>query len=107
MNTKFPKNTLEHAIIEFLARFPDETRFNVIMHELTNDGHGWSVNDSWYSLRDGNKEQVTIAARGRWEIFKLNYMPKALVRKLTDVGWENEVRIDCDHTAFLTIRVCE
>jgi hypothetical protein len=107
MKTKFPKNTLEAAIIEFLARFPEETKFDVIAHELTNYGYGWSVNDNFRIGTDCDKQEVAERARGRWEIFKLNYMPKALVRKLTDVGWEKEIAIECDYVSFLTIRARE
>jgi hypothetical protein len=107
MNTKFAKNTLEHAIIEFLSRFPEETKFNVIAHELTNDGHGWSVNNNFRIGTDCDKEEVAEHARGRWEDFKRIYMPKALVRKLEDTGYEKEIRLECDYVSFLTIRALE
>ena len=107
MNTKFRKNSLEAAIIEFLAKFPEETKFDVIAHELTNDGHGWSVNDNFRIGTDCDKEEVAEHARGRWEIFKINYMPKARIYNLEDTGWEKEIHLECDYVSFLTIRVRE
>ncbi len=89
MKTKFAKNTLEHAIIELLARYPEDKEFTVIYHELTHDGQGWSTNTSWRAKNYATKKEVVECARGRWEIFKLNYSPKARVQNITDIGYDD------------------
>lgn len=97
---------LETVIREFLAPFPPETRFKVKAFELCREDYGWSVNDAWYLERDADLETVLESARGRWEVFKVNYLPRAKVSDLTDIGYDLAnygVNLECECTAFLEI----
>lgn len=97
---------LETVIREFLAPFPEGTRFKVKAFELCREDYGWSVNDAWYLESNADIETVLETARGRWEVFKANYLPRARVSNLTDIGFdtlEYGINLECDCTAFLEI----
>jgi hypothetical protein len=78
--------------------------WRVIAHELTHDGEGWSVNDSWQIVKSDDETEILEAIRGRWEIFKINYLPKARVKDITCEGDEVEIYLDCAGIPFLTLR---
>lgn len=108
-NTSDPKSTYRKG--SFLARMdallPEGEAFNVIFHELWADGEGgYSVNNSWYGARNCTREEaITHHLLYRWEVFKLNYLPRACVKDIQDVNWEedeNLLEVDC--TAFATVR---
>jgi len=82
-----------------------EKPHRVIAHELTNDGEGWSVNDSWQITKSDDENEIMSAIRGRWEIFKINYLPKGRVKDISSDGDEAEIYLDCDGIPFLTLRV--
>lgn len=85
----------------------DETRFNVIAHELWgNSRDGLSVNSSWFIAANADIAQVLEAARGRWEVFKLNYLPKARVSDISDTGFDSTLSLEIDCIPFLEIRSC-
>lgn len=108
MKLKFRKNTLEHAIVELLARYPENQEFTVIYHELTNDGGSWSTNTSWRAKNYATKQEVAECARGRWEIFKLNYYPKARVKDITDIGYDDRrLMLEVNYLPFMDIEVRE
>ncbi len=100
------RQTLETAIREILSDFPDSDRFDVYAFELWRDEDGgWSVNDGWRMESNADKETVVRAARGRWEVFKLNYMPRARVADLeTDDNLPYCLRVNAGFTSFLEIR---
>ena len=104
---KAKRATLETAIREFLSVYPDDQGFEVIAHTLTREMEGgWSVNDAWYMDRHADKASVLLCARGRWEVFKANYIPRARVSEIQDVGYDaaHGISLECQHTAFLDIR---
>lgn len=84
----------------------DDTRFNVIAHELWgNSQEGLSVNSSWYVATGADMSQVLEAARGRWEVFKANYLPKARVSDISDTGFDSTLSLEIDCVPFLEIRL--
>lgn len=101
---------LEIKIAQLLAsyEFPEGSTFDVIAHELTHNGEGWSVNDSWRIESDVTAEEIPGIARGRWETFKANYAKRARVQDVMaqDYG-ETEMGLECDCLSFLTIRLRE
>jgi hypothetical protein len=98
------KMTLEKKLISLLCEASQNATFDVVAHELWHDGEGWSTNSSWYLQRGANLPTVLEAARGRWEVFKVNYCPKARVFEIADTGCESSLYIE-DHCApFLEIR---
>ena len=83
----------------------NETRFNVVAHELWgNSEEGFSTNSSWYIATNATLEQVLESARARWEIFKLNYLPKARVGDIQDTGFDSTLSLEVDCVPFLEIR---
>jgi hypothetical protein len=79
--------------------------FQIIAHELWNDGEGWSVNQSWYMARSSTKEEALIHCRGRWEVFKENYLPRARVMDITFDGDDEVIYINAESIPFLEIRI--
>ena len=99
------RQTLETVIREYIAAHDPETRFDVIAFELWgNRREGFDCNDKWFIRRNADLPEVLNAARGRWEIFKLNYLPAARVSDLEDTGWEDTVSLEIDAVPFLEIR---
>jgi hypothetical protein len=83
----------------------NETRFNVVAHELWgNSSDGFEINSSWYIKTNADIEQVLESARGRWEVFKLNYLPKARVCDISDIGFDGNLSLEIDCVPFLEIR---
>ena len=84
-----------------------ESRFDVIAHELWgNSKEGFETNESWFIIRNADLSQVLEAARGRWEVFKVNYLPKARVCGITDSGYDSTLSLEVDFVPFLEIRSC-
>jgi hypothetical protein len=82
-----------------------ESRFNVIAHELWgNSQEGYSTNASWYIATNAELSQVLEAARGRWEVFKVNYLPKARVCDIADTSYDENLSLEIDFIPFLEIR---
>ena len=87
------------------ANATDETRFDIVAHELWgNSREGFETNTSWYIKTNSTLEEALEAARGRWEVFKLNYLPKARVGDITDTGYDNTLSLEVDCVPFLEIR---
>lgn len=86
---------------------PQGETFSVKAFELWRDAEGgWSVNDGWTIARDVDRADAISALRGRWEVFKLNYLPKARVSDITDIGYdEKQCSLEVDCTAFADIEV--
>jgi hypothetical protein len=83
-----------------------DARFNVVAHELWgNSQEGFETNSSWYIATNADLSQVLEAARGRWEVFKLNYLPKARVSDISDTGFDSTLSLEIDCIPFLEIRV--
>jgi hypothetical protein len=84
-----------------------DARFNVVAHELWgNSREGYSTNSSWYIATNADLSQVLEAARARWEIFKVNYVPKARVSDISDTGFDSTLSLEVDCVPFLEIRSC-
>ena len=105
------RQTLETAIRLHLKSVsaPANATFNVIAHSLWADGEGgWSTNDSWYMSRSVDLETLLEDCRGRWEVFKVNYAPKARVADLADIGYEpSRICLECAQVPFLNIEIVE
>lgn len=93
---------LENCIEELIPEISTEN-FDIIAHELLYD-EGWSVNDSWYLSRNSDKAQILTDARNRWEVFKVNYLPRGRVCDITVDGDENTIYLDCAGIPFLELR---
>lgn len=98
----YRKHTLE-ARLDALLPVTDKP-LRVQMFELWREAEGgWSVNDSWSVIRD--REDAISLLRDRWEVFKLNYLPKVRVRDLCDIGDDEETMLEVDCTAFANVSV--
>jgi hypothetical protein len=80
----YRKNTLEARLDAIL---PDWESFTVVAHELSHDGMGWSVNDSWKIARDVDRARAIHALRCRFEVFRVNYAKRARANTLEDANW--------------------
>jgi hypothetical protein len=98
------KMTLEKKLISLLCEASQNATFDIIAHELWHDGDGWYTNSSWYLKRAADLPTVLEAARARWEVFKVNYAPKARVRDIVDAGYDANLALDVDCIPFLEIR---
>lgn len=101
---KYRKGTFENKIDSLL---PDWKSFDVIAHELWKDDGGWTVNDNFRIARGVDREDAIAALKARWEVFKINYHPRACVKDLCDANWSGDefdslLEVDC--IAFATIR---
>lgn len=94
---------LENHLEKLIPEISTE-KFDVIAYELTHDGEGWSVNRPWYLSRDSDKAQIMADIRGRWEVFKENYLPRGRVCDITDDGDEDTIYLDCQEIPFLELR---
>ena len=84
-----------------------ETRFDVVAFELWgNSRDGFDCNNAWKIATNADLSQVLEAARGRWEVFKLNYLPKARVCDISDTGFDSTLSLEIDCIPFLEIRSC-
>lgn len=96
---------LETKLNELL---PAGDSFNVQFYELTrNYGEGWSVNTAWRAATNASRAETLRLLRARWEVFKLNYAPKARVADLSDTSDEAAVcdfEVDC--IAFAGVCCC-
>lgn len=83
---------------------PNETRFDVVAHELWGEPEGgFSTNYSWYITTNADLDQVLEAVRGRWEVFKVNYLPKAQVSDIKNTGFDSTLLIEVDCIPFIDI----
>lgn len=109
---KHRKNTLEARALDLLqpyASSPSAT-FTIRAHALTHDGEGWSSNDRWTIARDVDLAEALDAIRGRWEVFRANYAPKAQVQNVqTDCPHHFDgtviFHLDAENLAFLDIEI--
>ncbi len=87
------------------ANATNDSRYNVVAHELWgNSRDGFETNSSWYIKTNATLEEALEAARGRWEVFKLNYLPKARVGDIVDNGYSDDLSLEVDCVPFLEIR---
>jgi hypothetical protein len=107
------RQTLETAIISCLPdNLPPGTTFDVYAWELWRDAEGgWTVNDGWKIAREVDLTGLKEAARGRWEVFKINYFPRALVSGIDCHGAEeiapgdlSPLYLEYEGTSFLEVR---
>lgn len=98
--------TLEKAILKILGEHiahPECHTYKITSYDLTHDGEGWSVN---YPFTIGSSVPLSEAletARARWEVFKVNYLPRARVSDIADIGEGDVFELECDCTPFLQI----
>jgi len=98
------RQTLETAIKQLLANHPADSTYTILAHELWRDDLGWSTNDRWHLARNASLSEVLSIARGRWEVFKVNYSPRARVADIADIGYESgDYSLECAHLPFIDI----
>lgn len=97
------RQTLEQRISELIEHLPDG-EYKICAHEL------WKCDDQWISkdvfvIANCSKEEIAFHCRKRWEIFKLNYCPKARVCDIDDIlfGQENFLYLEVDYIPFINI----
>ena len=97
---------LETKIRQLINEANPDARFNVIAFELWGEPEGgYSTNNAWHIAMNADAEQVLEAARARWEIFKVNYMPKARVCDIEDTGFDSTISLEVACVPFLEIRL--
>jgi hypothetical protein len=86
---------------------PDaNARFDVVAFELWgNPREGFETNSAWFLSTNADADQVLQDARGRWEVFKANYLPRARVCDITDTGFDSTLSLEVDSVPFLEIRI--
>jgi hypothetical protein len=86
---------------------PDASaRFDVVAFELWgNSREGFETNSAWFITKDADLEETLESARGRWEVFKVNYLPKARVSDISDIGFDSTLSLEVDSVPFLEIRI--
>ena len=83
----------------------NDARFDVIAFELWgNSREGFDCNNAWKIATNADIETVLESARARWEIFKANYVSKARVCDISDVGYNETLNLEIDFIPFLEIR---
>ena len=83
-----------------------DARFDVVAFELWgNSRDGFDCNNAWKIATNADLSQVLEATRGRWEVFKVNYLPKARVGDITDSGYDSTLSLEVDFIPFLEIRL--
>ena len=90
------KNSLEARAVDLLRPFSldPSTRYTLRAHALTHDGEGWSSNDRFTIARDVDLSDALDAIRGRWEVFRTNYSPRARVSYLESFdGYQHDNEI--------------
>lgn len=99
---------LETKIRQLLndANHDANARFEVVAFELWgNAREGFDTNSAWYLSKNADADQVLQDARGRWEAFKVNYLPKARVADIEDTGFDSTLSLEVDSVPFLEIRL--
>jgi hypothetical protein len=99
---------LETKIRQLLneTNHPANARFEVVAFELWgNSREGFEANSAWYLSKNADADQVLQDARGRWEAFKVNYLPKARVSDISDTGFDSTLSLEVDSVPFLEIRL--
>jgi len=83
----------------------NQSRFDVLAFELWgNASEGFDCNSSFRIATNADLDQVLEASRGRWEVFKVNYLPKARVSDIADTGYDENLSLEVDCVPFLEIR---
>lgn len=96
---------LETKIRDLILETTKATRFNVVAHELWGEPEGgFSTNSSWYIATNADLDEVLEVARGRWEVFKANYLPKARVADIQNTGFDESLSLEVDYLPFIEIR---
>lgn len=86
---------------------PDaNARFEVVAFELWgNAREGFDCNNAWHIARNADLAEVLESARARWEIFKVNYLPKARVSDIEDYSCDSRLSLEVGCVPFLEIRI--
>ena len=99
---------LEKLIAKILKAYPESTKFDMVAFELWgNAKEGFDCNDAWYLARGAEIPRALEIARGRWEVFKVNYLPRAKVKDIQSTGeipYALTLEVDC--VPWLEIRPC-
>lgn len=101
------RQTLETLIASLLSDYPETATFDIAAFELWGNARdGFDCNSSWYIARDVPRDSVADHARGRWEVFKANYLPRARVSDIADINHhaESGLSLEVDCVPFLDIR---
>lgn len=101
---RYRKGSFEARIDYLLPAWPT---FDVIAHELWSDGEGLSVNDSWFLGRGCDRDEAISHLLNRWEVFRVNYAPRATVKSIVDANWSGDdfpSLLEADGIPFAEIR---
>jgi hypothetical protein len=83
----------------------NDARFDIVAFELWgNSREGFDCNNAWHIARGVELNEAIEAARGRWEVFKVNYAPRARVSDIRDIGYDDDISLEVDGIPFLEIR---
>lgn len=98
---------LEQAICDAIPEI-ENNNFDVIFYELWgNNREGYEVNSAWYGEKDCDKKSILENIRGRWEVFKENYLKSAKIKDLEFDGDEFTIYINCAGIPFVELRRAE
>lgn len=101
------RQTLEKRVLSILEdAFGKEvvsaSNFDITFYELIREMEGWSVNSLWVMRSSSDVKTILSDARQRWEVYKVNYSPKARVCDLSDDDFGD---VDCVHISHNHIPV--
>lgn len=95
---------LESFIRPFLQKKEGKT-MEIFAYELWgNRKEGYWVNSGWRIYKGDSIEEALDSIRGRWEIFKVNYYPRAVIKEI-DVNIEEDIiSFDYNYNSFIEVR---
>jgi hypothetical protein len=99
---------LEKKILKTLGDIDPLATYDITAHSLTRDWSGWSSNDRFRIATKVDLDRAVEVARGRWEVFKVNYNRKARVMDVEDACLEDcrgEIILEVACIPFIDIKV--
>ena len=99
-------NKLEKLINEILVSIDPEATFTLWGHELWRDAEGgWSSNDRWKILSNGDLSEALEAARSRWEVMQCNYGRHNICDIQAGEVYDGRLSLDVNCLPYLDIEV--
>jgi len=102
---EYRKGTLEDRVKSLLTELEPEAKYTIMAHELWRDEDGWVSNDRFRLATEVDIDRAIEVIRGRWEVFKANYAPRARVRdlELAEEYYNNAVNLEVAYLPFVDI----
>lgn len=97
------KTKLEKQIREIMSESNPESTFRVMAHELWRESDGWWSSNDRFRIARGTLEEIMPAIVGRWEVFKVNYAPRAAIKNLENIGFDSVAMLEVDFLPFVDI----